>query len=64
MQIWIALLRGVNVGGNTKLPMAELTATLEKMGIAEVKTYIQSGNVVFLGPKASPLALAKKLSGS
>ena len=44
---WIALFRGVNVGGNNKLPMKELTARMLEAGLLDVKTYIASGNVVF-----------------
>jgi uncharacterized protein (DUF1697 family) len=43
----IALLRGINVGGNNKVPMAELRAALTASGYADVSTYIQSGNVLF-----------------
>ncbi len=43
----IALLRGINVGGNRKLPMADLAKIFTDAGAADVKTYIQSGNVVF-----------------
>lgn len=43
----IALLRGINVGGKNKLPMAKLIAVFEKLGCEDVHTYIQSGNVVF-----------------
>jgi uncharacterized protein (DUF1697 family) len=43
----IALLRGINVGGRNVLPMAELRAQLEGLGLHEVRSYIQSGNVVF-----------------
>ena len=46
-EIYIALLRGVNVGGHKKVPMAELRELLTKSGLENVKTYIQSGNVVF-----------------
>ncbi len=46
MPTHVALLRGVNVGGR-KLAMADLRAIVEAVGHAEVKTYIQSGNVVF-----------------
>ncbi len=46
MTTYIALLRGVNVGGR-KLPMADLRATLATLGHTDVRTYIQSGNVVF-----------------
>lgn len=47
MKKYIALLRGINVGGNGKLPMKELTAMLESLGCRDVQTYIQSGNAVF-----------------
>jgi len=44
---WAALLKGVNVGGNRKLPMAELRALVEDLGFGEAKTLLASGNVVF-----------------
>ncbi len=47
MTMRIALLRGVNVGGNKKVSMAELKAMIEALGFTEVKTLLQSGNVVF-----------------
>jgi uncharacterized protein (DUF1697 family) len=47
MTVWIALLRAVNVGGHNILPMADLRAALAKAGLAGVKTYVQSGNLVF-----------------
>lgn len=46
-QPWIALLRGINVGGNNILPMAELRGLLSGLGYHDPKTYIQSGNCVF-----------------
>jgi uncharacterized protein (DUF1697 family) len=42
----IALIRGINVGSTRKLPMAELRAACAEMGLGEVRTYIQSGNLV------------------
>lgn len=48
MQTHIALLKGINVGGHKKVPMAELRELLIKSGFENVKTYIQSGNVIFL----------------
>ena len=45
----IALLRGVNVGGNNKLPMKSFSNLLENLGCTKVATYIQSGNAVFEG---------------
>ena len=47
MATWIALFRGINVGGNHPLPMAELRAELADLGFEDVRSYIQSGNVVF-----------------
>lgn len=47
MTTWIALFRGVNVGGHNKLPMRDLADALTQVGARHVKTYIQSGNVVF-----------------
>ena len=43
----VALLRGINVGGKNKLPMADLAAMFREAGCDDVRTYIQSGNVVF-----------------
>lgn len=51
MQGWVALLRGVNVGGNNQLPMATLKAIGEQAGLANVRTYIASGNLVFSSDK-------------
>lgn len=47
MTAYAALLRAVNVGGTGKLAMADLTRLCEQLGFAGVRTYIQSGNVVF-----------------
>lgn len=47
MPTHLALLRGINVGGSGKLPMAQLRAVLEELGHHDVATYIQSGNAVF-----------------
>jgi uncharacterized protein (DUF1697 family) len=46
MNTFIVLLRGINVGGNNLLPMEELAELLRNIGCENVKTYIQSGNVV------------------
>lgn len=54
MGVWVALLRGVNVGGAGKLPMAEFRDMLTRMGFDGVQTYIQSGNVVFNSDHAAP----------
>lgn len=47
MSVWIALLRGMNVGGKNKMKMTELKQTLEAGGLINVETYIQSGNIIF-----------------
>jgi uncharacterized protein (DUF1697 family) len=51
MPAYIALLRAVNLGPANKLPMPELKAMCERLGFADVKTYIASGNVVFRSKK-------------
>jgi uncharacterized protein (DUF1697 family) len=47
MTRWVALLAGINVGGKTTVPMAELRAVFADLGYQQVQTYIQSGNVIF-----------------
>ena len=47
MTLYIALLRGINVGGHKVIKMAELKRVFESIGLKQVKTYIQSGNIVF-----------------
>lgn len=51
MTIYIALLRGINVGGHNKIKMADLRAALADAGLQRVQTYIQSGNILFESPK-------------
>ena len=50
MTTYVALLRGINVGGNNKVPMADLRTMCLGLGYNNVETYIQSGNVVFDAP--------------
>lgn len=64
MTTLIALLRGINVIGNNKLPMKELSALLTGMGLRDVQTYIQSGNVVFRCDLKSKAALSAKISAA
>ena len=47
MTAYVALLRGINVGGNNKIDMAQLRASCESLGYTDVSTYINSGNVLF-----------------
>jgi uncharacterized protein (DUF1697 family) len=58
MAVYVALLRAVNVAG-TVLPMAELKAICEGLGFADVRTYIQSGNVLFRSDESQAAAAAK-----
>jgi uncharacterized protein (DUF1697 family) len=57
---YVALLRGINVGGHAKVPMADLRHTFAHMGHDDVQTYIQSGNVVFHA-SGSPTALERSI---
>ncbi len=58
---YVALLRGINLGGHKILKMEQLRKMFEVMGFTDVKTYIQSGNVVFKGPAQPTEKLAKQL---
>jgi uncharacterized protein (DUF1697 family) len=60
----IALLRGINVGGNKKVEMARLRALMEELGYTDVRTYVNSGNVVFTGPKRSERHLEAAIAGT
>ncbi len=53
MESKVAILRGINVGGKRKILMVDLRTICEKLGFKDVKTYIQSGNVVFKSEKDS-----------
>jgi uncharacterized protein (DUF1697 family) len=61
MQIYVALLRGVNVGGKAMIKMAELAEVLTAAELCDVKTYIQSGNVIFRSELSSD-QLAREVS--
>jgi len=60
VQAYVALLRGVNVGGKNRLPMKELAGLCEQAGLLRVRTYIQSGNVIFEATEA----MARKASAA
>jgi len=53
---YVALLRGINVGGKNVIRMADLRACFEELDLVDVRTYIQSGNVVFRPTKKTPPA--------
>ena len=61
MTRYIALLRGVNLGGYKMVPMADLRALIAKMGFTDVQTLLQSGNVVFSGPSKAPSVLESQI---
>jgi uncharacterized protein (DUF1697 family) len=61
MPIYIAMLRGINVGGHKRIKMEQLRRSFEALGFEQVKTYIQSGNVVFKSTKLPAVALSKKI---
>lgn len=61
METYIAILRGINVGGKNKIKMADLRENLSDLGFKNVETYIQSGNIIFDFDKKNPLELAKQI---
>jgi uncharacterized protein (DUF1697 family) len=64
MPIYVSMLRGINVGGNKRIKMDKLRTSLEALGLEQVKTYIQSGNVVFKAAKVTPAAISTKIEAS
>src|SRR5262245_7528514 len=61
MKIYVALFRGINVGGNNILPMKELASVLGDLGAQGIATYIQSGNAVFVSPKKDASSLSTSI---
>ena len=57
--VWIGLFRGINVGGNHKLPMKELVKVMLGAGMTNVRTYIASGNVVFRSDRPEAALIAE-----
>ena len=64
MATHVALLRGINVGGRNKVPMADLREVVTSLGHTGVTTYIQSGNVLFTTDSASTSELASALESA
>ncbi len=60
-ETWLALLRGINVGGKNVIRMAELRSCFEANSFRDVVTYIQSGNVIFRSPDSAPEALTIRI---
>jgi uncharacterized protein (DUF1697 family) len=61
MNTYIALFRGINIGGKNSLPMKELVALLKGLGARNVKTYIQSGNAIFQSTEKDTPHLSQKI---
>jgi len=61
MATFIAMLRGINVGGHNILKMEQLRASFAALGFSNVKTYVQSGNVVFDAANDSAAGLSKRI---
>lgn len=61
MPRYVALLRGINVGGNQRVAMADLRELLSGLGTTEVRTHLQSGNAVFTSSSAEPEQLASQI---
>lgn len=64
MQTWIVFIRGINVGGNNILKMADLRAILQSLGYQHVKTHIQSGNCVFQFDTPDPTSIGQDISAA
>ncbi len=64
MNTYIALFRGINVGGKNSLPMNGLVAILKDIGAKRARTYIQSGNAVFQSEEGNSLQLSKQLAAA
>lgn len=62
MNTYIALLRGINVGGHNRLPMKELRSMMEDLGHQKVDTYIQTGNAVFQTEENNILQISSDIS--
>ena len=61
MNQYVALLRGINVGGNNIIKMTALKACFESLGVKDVRTYIQSGNVLFRAAGSNQANLTKRI---
>lgn len=61
MRCYVALLRGINVGRAKRIAMADLRTLIGELGFVEVKSILNSGNVVFKGQRAQPKAIATRI---
>jgi uncharacterized protein (DUF1697 family) len=61
---YVALLRGINVGGSNLIKMSELVRCFEALGYRDVKTYINTGNVIFTATAGDPAELEAEIEGA
>ena len=61
MKRYVALLRGINISGRNKIPMSELKKEFERLGSIEVKTYMNSGNVIFSNDEDETEKITKQI---
>ena len=61
MTLHVALLKGINVGGHKQVAMADLRALVTRLGFADARTLLQSGNLVFRGDRRAPAQLERLL---
>jgi uncharacterized protein (DUF1697 family) len=62
MEITLAILRGINVGGHHKIPMADLKTLFQEAGFKHITTYIQSGNIVFENHHLLPAEISQVIT--
>src|SRR5512134_634232 len=61
MTAYIALLKGINIAGHKRVAMADLRALVTRLGLADARTLLQSGNLVFRGDGRTPAQLERQL---
>ena len=64
MPTYVALLRGINLGGKRRLAMADLRSLLEGLGYSDVRTHLQSGNAVFTAPTRSAVSVSRDVAAA
>ena len=64
MKTYIALLRGINVGGQKKMPMVEVRKMMTNIGFKDVQTYIQSGNIIYRSESNSTIEMEGMIQGA
>lgn len=62
--VYVALLRGINLGSRNRIAMADLRSLLEGLGHTEVRTHLQSGNALFDSPQDKPEPMAAEISAA